>query len=325
MSFLIPALVTLLSNSGTHTQQSGGLPPIVVLGGQKYKTNYAVLLKNIDKVKRQPHFEVLEDSLLCGRQNNATIILVEKSYPPYQKLRFRKHIISLFAKYGVNKPFAYNELATPEFEPNANPMWLQSPGAMPNQQTKVTFSALLTTSLNTKGKMYSSTFAPLLKLDQKTKDSLTNAPCTFLSSPQEISEYAKSLVMADRHAMYHLPIDVPASTEVNMVRDALEAFGRYNEDEVAKLNEAAEAMLSDPIWETTKQRRKTKNMRDLRASIPEDADFIVNRYKGHLADSGQTVSSEELSDLDGASLSHQYQFSLVFCVNGKFASVALQM
>jgi hypothetical protein len=319
MITLTPALIlTLLSpQAGVQGVPFKAVPSGVILSGVNDNGPLVALMAAAEKVKSLRHFEKFDNDLLCSKQGEMAFVFVRKTYPAYQKLRFRKHVLDLLVRVGVNKPFDYQELATPEFEPFIRAMWRNTPQIVPRPNTKLTFLVTLQTGTIIGSNSLRFNFAPSVRLSEDAVATLRNSPADVLKSKNDIAERLKTLTSLDVQSQYKLLIDSPVNHEVNLVKEALENFRMYYDQENSVLDSKVETILSDPIWADTKARRKIRDMRELKEKLPSAFKLMLNIRKEELSYVDQVPSNEETLALQEAPLTHQYMIEIIGIADGK--------
>ena len=293
------------------------MPSGVVLTGKGDSTTFAGLPEASKKVKSLFKFEPTTDDMLCCKTGENSFVFVRKNYPPYKRLRFRKHVIELLKRVGYNKPFQYQELASPEFEEYAKPIWRDTPELVPNPSTKVAFQVRLQSSTTVGGEPMDFVFGPGIKSPVETIQALLASQADVLTNRNDILERVKSMPPTDTQGQYTVTIDSPVSSQLSSVRSALEQFRVYYEEENSALSGKAETVLTDPIWNDTKARRKIRDMRELKEKLPKAFNFILGIRIEELSYLNLAPSQEETLALSEAPLNHQYQVTLTVFGGGK--------
>lgn len=301
------------------------MPTGVVLTGSGDDRSFAAFPEATKKINSLFHFETFKDDLLCSKTGNNAFIFVKKNYPPYKRLRFRKHVFNLLQRVGYGKPFKYQELATPEFEPYVQTIWRNTPQIVPNANTNVAFIVMLQTSTTVKGEVMPFNFGPPLKLSDPVKDALAAAPADILKERDQINKRILAIQPLDNQGQYTIMKDPPVEAGLKLVRQAIENFSGYYEQENSELNNKVDALLTDPMWNDTKARRKIKDMRELKAKIPAAFNLILNIRKEEMSYYGQVPTDEETLALGEASLTHQYVLQLLVSADGKQVAVNLPL
>lgn len=293
------------------------VPSGVILSGIGQNGAFLPLIKTANKVKSLRHFEKFEDDILCSKVGENSFIFVKKSYPSYQQLRFRKHVLGFLTKNGLNKPFEYQSLATPEFEKFLNSARRNNLQIVPRATTKLVFNLKLRSTALVNGAPLSFDFSHGQKLSSQVTDELLSSPADVLTSRQDIEDRARGLADLDKVAQYQIMGEVPVSSEVNMVRSALEQFGVYYEQENAIVDSQVERILGDASWNDIKTRRSVKNMEELKSKLPDAYRIIFSIRKDDLAMVDKVATNEETAALERAPLSHQFTVTIVGMANGK--------
>lgn len=310
-------LTLLQTNAEVPDQALQAMPSGVILTGTGDNGSYAPFLAPTQKIKSLRHFEKFDDDLLVSKLSEGAFVFIKKNYPPYKQLRFRKHVLDLFSSVGYNNAFSYQELVTPEFEIYLNTIWRNTPQIVPDPNTKLAFVVTLQSSAIINGEAIHFNFAPRVKISDLTRDALFAMPAKLLTDKSEISERLKSLIAIDKKCQYSFMKDPPVSSSIALVRDALESFKIYYENENSKLNSKVDNLLTAQIWDDTKARRKTKDMRELKDKIPAAFNMILGIRKEELSYGGLVPSTEDTLTLSEAPLSHQYMLEIQVVANGK--------
>ena len=277
-----------------------------------------------DKVKSLHHFERFADDLLCCKQADLAYILVKKTYPAYEQLRFRKHVLNLLIKVGDSKAIDYKDLVPPEFEPYARRIWTYQPQFLPYPQSKVVLRVMLETSAIVAGKNAKAVFANAQPSIAGVKQGLIDYPVGVITKKSELDEHWRA-VQVRSESQYKLWLDTPYHQEVSFVKDALETFRAYYDQEVADLDNKVDSILTDPKCAGTKIRRKARDMRELKEKAPDEFQSMLGICKGQAEMEGRIMSTEDILALSEATLSHQYRVSIIFCADGKFQDMQLHI
>jgi len=320
---IVPALAIALiaQNGGTQLKI---VPSGVILSGVGDKGSYNSIFKAAEKVHGLRHFEKFDDDLLCSKQADSSFIFIKKTFPRYVALRFRKHVQELLLKTGLGKPFQYQQLATPEFEKFAASIFKNDPSIIPTPTTNLAFFTMLQSSAVVQGNPVNFQFGPSYSVDAGTKEALLESQATLLTTHSEIVARMKSMP-EDLGAQYKLLLASSVGQEMNLTRDALEAFRIYYDQEMSTLDVGIEGLLTDPIWNETKLRRKVRDMRELKQKVPVDFDTILGLHKDFLELRGRVPSSEEMAALEEAPLTSQYILSISGYAGGKGFWIHLQL
>ncbi len=318
---LVPAVVLALLSTRAGTQLNI-VPSGVILSGVGDKGSYTSLFKAAEKVHGLRHFEKFDDDLLCAKQADSSFVFIKKTFPRYVGLRFRKHLQALLLKTGLGKPFQYQQMATPEFEQFAASIFKNNPSIIPTPTTNLAFLTELRSSAVVQGNPVNFEFGPSFSLIPGTKEVLLESQATLLATHSEIVARMKSMP-DDLGAQYKLLLPGSVAQEMNLTRDALEAFRNYYDQEVSSLDVGIDDLLTDPIWKSTKLRRKVKDMRELKQKVPFDFDTIIGLHKEFSGNAGRVPSSDEMAALEEATLTNQYSLTIVGYAGGKEFSIIL--
>ena len=321
ISIPVAVLALLSTTAGTQFKV---MPAGVILSGVGDTGSYSPLFLAAEKVHSLRHFEKFSDDLLCSKLAESSFVFIKKTFPRYTGLRFRKHIQELLLKTGLGKPFQYQELATPEFEKFAASLLKNNPNIVPGPTTRLAFLTMLQSSVVVQGNPLNFRFGPSLSLATGTREALLESQATLLTNQSEIVARMKSMP-SDPGAQYKLWTQTSAQQEMNLTRDALEAFRIYYDNEVASLDVGIDNILSDPIWKATKLRRKVKNMRELKQMVPLDFDTIVGLHKEFSDNAGRVPSSEEMAALEEANINSQYSLKIAGYAGGKSFVITLEL
>ena len=301
------------------------MPSAVILSGVADNGNYPALLKVAAKVKTLRHFEKFEDDLLCAKQGDNAFVFVKKTFPSYKALRFRNHVMNLLLRTGYGRPFEYQELANSEFEPYVRSIWRNNPKILPSPTTQIAFLVTLQSSTSIGGSPMTFNFAPSINLSDQAKRALAGAPATLLTSRADWEDRIKTLGAIDTHAQYRSWIATPVQQEISLTRDALEQFRIYYDQETTDLDTRVEKMLSDPIWNDTKLRRKAKDMRTLEETAPREFASVLATRRDYLLATGETQSADQMLSLREAPLNHQFMLELLGVVDGRTFDISLPL
>jgi hypothetical protein len=325
MILMIPALLFTYGkmSAGSQTGQVLTVPTGVILSGAGANGLFRPLILNARKVKSLRHFEKFEDDLLCSKVGEDSYVFVKKTFPAYQRLRFRKFVLNLLIKNGIGKPFEYEQLATPEFGQIVNSLWRQNPEVVPLPKSKLCFDLLLQSSVIVNGAAIQVNFAPGTKMKDQIVQELKASQANLLTNQEDIDNRAKGLKENSKISQYQLMLDAPFPQESNLVRTAMENFQIYFDQETAALDSRVESLLDDPIWLDTKKRRSCKKMQELKDKAPNEYRIMFGIRKDELSQYDKIPSEEEIQQMEQATLSHQFTVSIIGLANGKTFQIQL--
>ncbi len=327
MSAMIPALIFAFANhrAGIMAQQPTSVPDAVILLGGQDKVDVTGVFKAVNKIIAPHRFEQFENDLLAFRAAQGTCYFVQKTFPPYAKLRFRKHALGLYLKYGLGQPFPYSELAPQEFKPFADAIWRHRPDVVPNEQTKISFQLLLRSTGFASGRPQSIEFGPGVQFTDLTFNTLKQSPADVLTSRDQIIKRRAELSEPDQGMLFRPLVDMPTSVELSMSKDAIERFREYYDSQVGSIDQKVDDAMTDPTWRGTKARRKSRSMRDLKTDSPVDFQTFLTLSQDLAKEAGTPLSPDEVASLQESNLTSQYELNIVLFAGTKRLTMVLPM
>lgn len=165
----------------------------------------------------------------------------------------------------------------------------------------------------------------MVRFSEATKKELLSGPVDVLKKKEDIIARADHIYSYDPACQYRTMLPAAFAQEAQLVRNALESFSDYIDQQDSEINSQVESILTDPMWDSTKARRKVKNMRDLQAALPDAFKFMMGTYQGNFTEFGKTPSENDIAALQVAPLRHHYTVDISSAADGKIVSWSLDL
>jgi hypothetical protein len=301
-------LSSILACAVLSQGQFKALPPTVILRSAGEQFLMIDLLNFGEKVKAIRTWQESDKNFLCFRPSDSTYLFVTKNYPAFQKLRFRRHVVGLFEKYGLAKAFTWQEVSR-DFKNESEAIWRNDLTYVPRDTTKFKFQLMLTTSTTVNGRPREASFAPSQKAPELTEE-LKASPGFILTKREDMTNRAKAIDFGKPEPSFYVPLQTTVAQETNVVKDALEQFRGFYDEQVNLLDAKVEALLTDPKFDGLKARRKCRTMTDLKQQAPREYKGVKSLMSGS-AEDGDLLTEQELASLELAPLNHQYMLIMV--------------